>query len=144
MVSEEEALDYVAGYACFNDGSARMYQISAKQMTTGKNAWRSGGFGPFLATADSVDLATMKLESRVNGETRQVMTLDDLIFSFQHLISHISEVYELQPGDVIVTGSAAGVGAFWNPQTFLSPGDVVEVEVTGLGTLVNGIVEQTV
>jgi 2-keto-4-pentenoate hydratase/2-oxohepta-3-ene-1,7-dioic acid hydratase in catechol pathway len=142
MVSEDEALDYVAGYACFNDGSARMYQIASGQMTTGKNAWRSGGFGPLMTTADSVDLDTMELVSRVNGEVRQTMKLDDLIFSFAHLISHISEVYELQPGDVIVTGSAAGVGAFMEPRTFLQPGDEVEVEVTGLGTLVNSIAEQ--
>ncbi len=144
MVSEDDALNYVAGYSCFNDGSARMYQISSKQMTTGKNAWRSGGFGPVMTTADSVDLDSMELVSRVNGEQRQVMKLDDLIFSFATLISHISEVYELQPGDVIVTGSAAGVGAFMEPRTFLNPGDVVEVEATGLGTLVNPIVEQAV
>lgn len=144
MVSEEDALDYVAGYACFNDGSARMYQIGSGQMTTGKNAWHSGGFGPVMTTADSVDLDRMELECRVNGESRQRMKLDDLIFSFAYLVSHISEVYELQPGDVIVTGSAAGVGAFMEPRTFLEPGDVVEVEVSGLGTLVNPIVEQQV
>lgn len=141
-VSEADALDYVAGYSCFNDGSARMYQISSKQMTTGKNAWHSGGFGPVMATADSVDLDSLQLVSRVNGEQRQVMKLDDLIFSFAQLISHISEVYHLQPGDVIVTGSAAGVGAFMEPRTFLAPGDTVEVEITGLGTLVNTVEEQ--
>jgi 2-keto-4-pentenoate hydratase/2-oxohepta-3-ene-1,7-dioic acid hydratase in catechol pathway len=141
-VSEEEALDYVAGYSCFNDGSARMYQISSGQMTTGKNAWRSGGFGPCMATADSVDLESMELVARVNGEQRQTMKLDDLIFSFAQLISHISEVYHLQPGDVIVTGSAAGVGAFMDPRTFLNPGDKVEVEVSGIGTLVNTVEEQ--
>jgi 2-keto-4-pentenoate hydratase/2-oxohepta-3-ene-1,7-dioic acid hydratase in catechol pathway len=141
-VSEAEALDYVAGYSCFNDGSARLYQINSGQMTTGKNAWHSGGFGPSMTTADSVDLDSMELVSRVNGETRQTMKLDDLIFSFAYLISHISEVYELQPGDVIVTGSAAGVGAFWEPPTFLQAGDTVEVEVSGLGTLVNTIQDQ--
>jgi 2-keto-4-pentenoate hydratase/2-oxohepta-3-ene-1,7-dioic acid hydratase in catechol pathway len=141
-VSEEDALDYVAGYSCFNDGSARLYQINSNQMTTGKNAWHSGGFGPCMASADSVDLATMELVCRVNGEQRQAMKLDDLIFSFAQLISHISEVYYLQPGDVIVTGSSAGVGAFWKPATFLAPGDTVEVEVSGIGTLVNTVEEQ--
>lgn len=141
-VSEGDALDFVAGYSCFNDGSARMYQVSSAQMTTGKNAWRSGGFGPALATADGVDLDNMRLECRVNGEVRQVMELNDLIFSFAQLISHISEVYELQPGDVIVTGAAEGVGALRDPAVFLAPGDSIEVEVSDIGTLVNGVSEQ--
>ncbi len=141
-VSEGEALDYVAGYSCFNDGSARLYQISSNQLTTGKNAYRSGGFGPCLATADSVDLATMTLETRVNGEQRQSMPLDDLIFSFAQLISHISDIYPLQPGDVIVTGAAEGVGALRDPAVFLAPGDRIEIEVSGVGTLINGVREQ--
>lgn len=141
-VSEEDALDYVAGYSCFNDGSARMFQISSNQLTTGKNAYRSGGFGPCLATVDSVDLATMTLECRVNGEVRQSMRLDDLIFSFAQLISHISDIYPLQPGDVIVTGAAEGVGGLREPPAFLAPGDQIEVEVSGVGTLVNGVREQ--
>jgi 2-keto-4-pentenoate hydratase/2-oxohepta-3-ene-1,7-dioic acid hydratase in catechol pathway len=141
-VSEEEALEYVAGYSCFNDGSARLFQISSAQLTTGKNAYRSGGFGPCLVTADSVDLDTMTLETRVNGELRQTMPLDDLIFSFAQLISHISDIYPLQPGDVIVTGAAEGVGALREPAVFLQPGDRIEVEVSGVGTLVNGVREQ--
>lgn len=141
-VSEAAALDYVAGYTCFNDGSARMYQIASGQMTTGKNAWRSGSMGPCLATADSVDLGAMTLTTHVNGELRQTMPLADLIFSFAQLISHISEVYHLQPGDVIATGSAQGVGAFWKPQTFLAPGDVVDIAVEDIGTLSNTVTEQ--
>ncbi len=141
-VSEEDALEYVAGYSCFNDGSARMYQIASGQMTTGKNAWRSGSMGPCMTTADSVDLNSMTLTTHVNGELRQTMPLDDLIFSFAKLISHISEVYHLQPGDVIATGSAEGVGAFWNPQTFLAPGDVIDINVAEIGTLSNTVVEQ--
>lgn len=141
-VSVEDALDYVAGYTCFNDGSARLYQISANQMTTGKNAWRSGSMGPCLATADSVDLQAMRLTTRVNGELRQNMPVDDLIFSCAQLISHISEVYHLQPGDVIATGSAEGVGAFCDPAAFLNPGDVVDIAVSDIGTLSNTVVEQ--
>ncbi|MDX1736531.1 MAG: fumarylacetoacetate hydrolase family protein, partial [Halioglobus sp.] len=120
-VSEDEALDYVAGYSCFNDGSARLFQVSSSQLTTGKNAYRSGGFGPCLATADSVDLDNMQLECRVNGEVRQRMALDDLIFGFAQLVSHISDIYPLQPGDVIVTGAAEGVGALRDPAVFLAP-----------------------
>jgi 2-keto-4-pentenoate hydratase/2-oxohepta-3-ene-1,7-dioic acid hydratase in catechol pathway len=141
-VEVDDALDYVAGYSCFNDGSARLYQISSAQLTTGKNAYRSGGFGPCLATADSVDLKTMTLETRVNGEVRQKMQLDDLIFSFAQLISNISDVYPLQPGDVIVTGAAEGVGALRDPSVFLEPGDTVEVQVSDVGTLINEVREQ--
>lgn len=141
-VSEEQALEYVAGYTGFNDGSARMYQIASNQMTTGKNAWRSGSMGPCLATADSVDLSAMNLTTTVNGEIRQRMQLDDLIFSFAQLISHISEVYHLQPGDVIATGSAEGVGALREPAAFLSPGDTVDINISDIGTLSNTVIEQ--
>lgn len=143
-VSVDEALNYVAGYAPFNDGSCRLYQISSKQITTGKNGYRSGGFGPWMTTADSIDINDMELVTRVNGEERQRMKIDDLIFSFAQLVSHISEVNWLQPGDVIVTGSAEGAGALRDPAVFLKPGDIVEVEVSGIGTLVNPVVEQIV
>lgn len=142
-VTEEQALDYVAGYTCFNDATARLYQKNSEQMTTGKNAWRSGGFGPCMATEDSIVLESIELKTRVNGQLRQTMKMDDLIFSVNYLISHISEVYELQPGDVIVTGSPAGIGAAMDPREFLQPGDVVEVEVSDIGTLVNEVISQS-
>lgn len=141
-ISVDDALDYVAGYSPFNDASARMYQISSNQITAGKNAYRSGGFGPALVTPDEVDLDTMKLECRLNGEVMQTMPLDDLIFSFAELISYISEFAWLEPGDVIVTGAAEGVGALRNPMVILKAGDMVEVEVSGVGTLVNGVADQ--
>lgn len=141
-VSVENALDYVAGYAPFNDASARMYQISSNQITAGKNAYRSGGFGPAMVTPDEVDLETMNLVCRVNGEVMQKMPLDDLIFSFAELISYISEFTWLEPGDVIVTGAAEGVGALRQPPVLLKAGDSVEVEVSGVGTLVNGVADQ--
>ncbi len=141
-ISVDDALNYVAGYSPFNDASARMYQISSNQITAGKNAYRSGGFGPVLATPDEVDLDTMKLECRLNGEVMQTMPLDDLIFSFAELISYISEFAWLEPGDVIVTGAAEGVGALRNPMVALKAGDSVEVEVSGVGTLVNSIADQ--
>lgn len=141
-VSVGEAMNYVAGYTCFNDGSARQYQIRSHQVTTGKNAYHSGGFGPWLLTADAIKMDDLSLETRVNGEVRQSMKIDDLIFSMPELISHISEVTWLEPGDVIVTGSAEGAGALRKPQVFLQEGDVVEVEIDGLGTLSNPVVEQ--
>lgn len=141
-ISVEEALDYVAGYSPFNDASARMYQISSNQITAGKNAYRSGGFGPALVTPDEVDLDTMALECRLNGEVMQRMPLEDLIFSFAELISYISEFAWLAPGDVIVTGAAEGVGALRQPMVVLKAGDTVEVEVSGVGTLVNGVADQ--
>ncbi|MFT5097943.1 MAG: 2-keto-4-pentenoate hydratase/2-oxohepta-3-ene-1,7-dioic acid hydratase in catechol pathway [Candidatus Azotimanducaceae bacterium] len=141
-VSVETALDHVAGYTCFNDGSARKYQMMSNQVTTGKNGYRSGGFGPWMVTADSVDINALELTTRVNGALRQRMKIDDLVFSFAELISHISEVTWLEPGDVIVTGAAAGVGALMKPPCFLQDGDVVEVEVSGIGVLNNSVSEQ--
>lgn len=141
-VAVEDALDHVAGYSCFNDASARQYQISSSQVTAGKNAYRSGGFGPWMVTADAVDLATMQMTCRVNGTTLQEMPLDDLIFSFAELIAFISEFTWLEPGDVIVTGSPQGVGVLRDPRILLSAGDVVEVEVSGVGILVNTVNDQ--
>ncbi len=141
-VSIEDAPKHIAGYSCFNDGSARQYQIRSHQVTTGKNAWHSGGFGPWMVTADEVDMNELVLQTRVNGDVRQNMNIDDLVFSFADLISHISEVTWLEPGDVIVTGSPEGAGALRDPQVFLQDGDIVEVEVAGIGTLINPIVEQ--
>jgi 2-keto-4-pentenoate hydratase/2-oxohepta-3-ene-1,7-dioic acid hydratase in catechol pathway len=142
-VSVDDALDCVAGYSCFNDASARAYQISSSQITAGKNAYRSGGFGPWLVTTDEVDLASMRMSCRVNGATVQDMGLDDLIFSFAELIAFISEFTWLEPGDVVVTGSPEGVGVLRDPQILLSAGDKVEVEVTGVGTLVNTVRDQS-
>ncbi len=141
-VSVEDAPKHIAGYSCFNDGSARQYQIRSHQVTTGKNGYHSGGFGPWMVTTDEVSMSDLVLQTRVNGEVRQNMKIDDLIFSFADLISHISEVTWLEPGDVIVTGSAEGAGALRNPPSFLQDGDVVDIEVAGIGTLSNPVVEQ--
>lgn len=141
-VSAADALNHIAGYACFNDGSARQYQIRSHQVTTGKNAYHSGGFGPWMVTADKVDMNDLVLQTRVNGDVRQNMKIDDLVFSFADLISHISEVTWLEPGDVIVTGSPEGAGALRDPQVFLQEGDLVEVEVSGIGVLSNSVIEQ--
>jgi len=137
-----DALQYIAGYSCFNDGSARQYQISSSQVTAGKNTFRSGGFGPWLATPGEVDLETMTMTCRLNGDVVQEMTLDDLVFSFAELIAFISELTWLEPGDVIVTGSPAGVGVLREPRRVLKATDRVEVTVSGVGTLENDVVEQ--
>ncbi len=141
-VTVDDAWGHIAGYSCFNDGSARQYQRRGFQVTTGKNGYHSAGFGPWLVTADELAPADLSLETRVNGELRQRMAIDDLIFSFADLISHISEVTWLEPGDVLVTGSPEGAGALREPPTFLGEGDVVEVEVAGIGTLTNAVEEQ--
>jgi len=142
-VSVEEAMDYVLGYSCFNDASARHYQMTSAQMTAGKNAYRSGGFGPHIVTSDSVDVDALELTTRLNGEECQHMKMDDLVFSFAELISFISEFNYLQPGDVIVTGSPSGVGTLREPPRLLKAGDEVEVEVKGIGTLFNSVHEHT-
>ena len=141
-IDVDAALDHVAGYSCFNDASARLYQISSSQVTAGKNAYHSGGFGPWLTTADAVDLDTMTMTCRLNGEPMQHMPLDDLIFSFAELIAFISEFTWLEPGDVIVTGSPEGVGVLRDPRVLLKAGDTVEVEVSGVGTLTNTVIDQ--
>lgn len=141
-VSVKDASAHIAGYSCFNDGSARKYQISSAQVTTGKNAYHSAGFGPWMVTADEIDMDDLLLTTHVNGELRQSMKVDDLIFSFAQLISHISEITWLEPGDVIVTGSAEGAGALMQPPKFLQAGDLVEIEVNSIGKLTNTVVAQ--
>ncbi|WOX07019.1 fumarylacetoacetate hydrolase family protein [Microbulbifer pacificus] len=139
-VSISKAMDCVAGFAPFNDGSAREYQMSSNQVTAGKNAYRSGGFGPYLVTSDEVDASALSLTTRLNGDLVQEMFIEDLIFGFAELVSYISEFTWLEPGDVIVTGSPAGIG--FTTKNLLKAGDKVEVEVQGVGTLVNGVRDQ--
>jgi len=141
-VGVDRALDYIAGVSCFNDASARVYQMHSNQVSAGKNAYRSGGFGPCLVTADELDFSTMKMTCRLNGKPMQTMTLDDLIFGFSELVSYISEFTVLEPGDVIVTGSPEGIGVLRNPPVHLKSGDEIEVEVTGVGILRNAVHEQ--
>lgn len=137
-VSSATALNYVAGYSCYNDGSVRDYQLHTNQSTGGKNFFASGSFGPWITTADEIDdLAKLKLETRVNKELRQTLTVDDLIFSFSELIEYISQIYVLQPGDVIATGSPAGIGFL--QKKWLRDGDLIEITVSGIGTLVNPV-----
>jgi 2-keto-4-pentenoate hydratase/2-oxohepta-3-ene-1,7-dioic acid hydratase in catechol pathway len=136
-VAEADAMSYVAGYALFNDLSARDWQRHTGQWVPGKNFRLSGPFGPWFVPADDVDTATMRLETRVNGEVRQSANLTDLLFDIPQIIAYCSTFTRLSAGDVIVTGTPGGVGLFMEPPVFLRAGDVVEVEATGLGVLSN-------
>lgn len=140
-VSPEDALNYVAGYAAFNDFSARDWQRHTGQWTPGKNFPLSGAFGPYFMAAEEVgDVTELVVETRVNGEVRQRAAVADLIFDIPAIIEYVTAFTPLSPGDIIVTGTPGGVGLFMEPPTFLVPGDVVEVEVGKLGTLRNVLV----
>lgn len=135
-VSRETALDYVAGYCCFLDGSVRDWQRHTSQFTPGKNFDESGAMGPCIATADEIpDPSVLKLTTSVNGEVMQLGQVSDLVFDIPTLIEYCSTFAQLLPGDVIATGTPGGVGAARTPPAWLTPGDTVEVEIPGVGLL---------
>ncbi len=139
-ISEADALDYVAGYAPYNDGSVRDWQKHTHQFMPGKTFAGTGGFGPWMVTADEIeDHTKMRLQTRLNGETVQDTTLDMLVCSIPRLIAYCSTILPLLPGDVIVSGTPGGVGARRNPPLFMKDGDVCEVEVSGVGILRNPV-----
>ena len=142
-IPEEAALDHVAGYACFNDASVRDYQGHSTQFGPGKNFWRTGAFGPWLVTADEVpDPQDLPIETRLNGEVVQRSHTSQMTWSVRALIAYLSRITPLLPGDVIATGTPSGVGVARDPQRFLKPGDVVEVEIGRVGILRNGVVDE--
>lgn len=135
-VSESDALNYVAGYTIANDGSVRDWQKRGPQVAPGKNWEKSGMLGPWIVTADEAgDPASMALKTWVNGELRQDGNTSDLVFSAAHLVSYISSFITLMPGDMITTGSPAGVAVGFTPEKWLRPGDRVEIEIGNLGKL---------
>lgn len=139
-VAEADAFEHVAGYAAYNDFSVRDWQLSTTQWTPGKNFPGTGGFGPYLVpAADLGDVDKLTLETRVNGDVRQKASVADLYFTIPQLIAYVTGFTRLSPGDVIVTGTPGGVGRFMVPSGLLNEGDVVEVEITGLGTLSNTV-----
>ncbi len=143
-IPEDKAFEHVAGYSCYNDGSIREWQFHAKQIASGKNFENTGGFGPWMVTADEIaPNQQLKLEVRLNGEVVQSSHTGHMIFSIAKLISYASTIFTLVPGDVIATGTPAGVGWSRKPPRFMKPGDVCEVEIEGIGTLVNPIVAQS-
>ncbi|WP_207946790.1 fumarylacetoacetate hydrolase family protein [Actinomadura sp. 7K507] len=139
-VSEEDAWDHIAGYGAYNDFTARDWQRATSQWIPGKNFPGTGAFGPYLVpAADLGNVDELVLETRVNGDVRQKASVGDLYFGIPELIAHVTGFTRLAPGDVIVTGTPGGVGMFTEPQGLLSDGDVVEVEITGLGILRNTV-----
>jgi 2-keto-4-pentenoate hydratase/2-oxohepta-3-ene-1,7-dioic acid hydratase in catechol pathway len=139
-VGRDRALDYVAGYSCFNDGSVRDYQRHSQQFTPGKNFHASGSFGPWLVTTDEIaDPRKLTLTTRLNGAVMQHESVGELCFDVPQLIEYCSTWAQLEPGDVIVTGTPGGVGAGRKPPVWMKPGDTVEVEITGIGTLRNPV-----
>ena len=141
-ISPDAAAAHIAGYTVGNDGSIRDYQLKrGSQWTLGKNFDRSGALGPCFVTADDLPpLARgLKLQTRLNGEVVQSSNTSHLIFDLGRLVAALSEATELRPGDLILTGTPAGVGAVRNPPLFMKAGDVVEVEIEGIGTLRNTI-----
>lgn len=142
-VKQADWKSVVAGYSCYNDGSVREFQRHSSQFGPGKNFPATGGFGPYLVTPDEAgDVVTASLVTRLNGEEVQRATVDDLVFDIPRLIEYCSTFTELAPGDVIVTGTTGGVGAYREPPLWMKPGDVVEVEVTGVGVLRNTIAQE--
>jgi len=139
-IPEADAMDHIAGYACYNDGSVRDWQRHTSQFTPGKTFPGTGGMGPYMVTPDEVgDYTQLPIETRLNGDVMQKATLADLIFPIPHLISYISEFTPLAPGDVIVTGTPGGVGDKREPPVYMVPGDVIEVDIGLVGTLTNPI-----
>lgn len=141
-ISEDQAFEHVAGYSCYNDGSIRDWQRHTVQWTAGKNFPFTGGFGPWMVTADEIPPNTvLTLTTRLNGEQMQRATTEQMIFKIPRLINYISTFTALLPGDVIVSGTPGGVGYKRTPPAWMKPGDRVEIEVSHVGTLVNGIVD---
>ncbi|MBV9432011.1 MAG: fumarylacetoacetate hydrolase family protein [Hyphomicrobiales bacterium] len=142
-VKRVDAPAVVAGYSCYNDGSVREWQRHTSQFTPGKNFPCTGGFGPWITTPDEVgDIVDSTLITRVNGEETQRATIDDLVFDVPALVEYCSTFTILEPGDVIITGTTGGVGAYRKPPLWLKPGDVVEVEVSSVGVLRNFVVQE--
>jgi len=139
-ISRQDALSHVAGYSCYNDGSVRNFQRHTTQYLAGKSFVGTGGFGPWMVTADEIpDPSKLTLETRLNGETVQSTTTDLMINSVPAIIEYISTVLPICPGDVIVSGTPGGVGDKRTPPLYMFEGDVVEVQISGIGTLRNTI-----
>lgn len=142
-VTEDQAMDHVAGFTCFNDGSVRDWQVHSTQITPGKNFASTGALGPWLVTRDAFgDPYSKRLETRLNGEVVQSASIGELMFTIERMIAYLSTVCTLRPGDVIATGTCAGVGNRRTPQLFMKPGDRVEVTIDGIGTLFNPIEQE--
>lgn len=143
-ISLDKALDHVAGYSIFNDGSVRDYQLRTTQWTLGKNFDGTGAFGPTFVTADELPRGAtgLRLQTRLNGQIVQDASTSSLIFDIATLVSQMSEAFTLEPGDIIVTGTPSGIGHARKPPLYMKAGDVCEVEIEGLGILSNPIADE--
>jgi 2-keto-4-pentenoate hydratase/2-oxohepta-3-ene-1,7-dioic acid hydratase in catechol pathway len=140
-IAQAQAWDHIAGYACFNDGTARDWQRHTHQWTPGTNFPATGPLGPFMASQKAIpDVNQLTLQSRLNGQVMQHASLADLIFTLPVIIEYLSGFTNLSPGDVIATGTPGGVGDKREPPVYMNSGDVIEVEITGLGILRNVVV----
>jgi 2-keto-4-pentenoate hydratase/2-oxohepta-3-ene-1,7-dioic acid hydratase in catechol pathway len=143
-VKREDAMDVVAGYACYNDGSVRDWQSHTHQFTPGKNFPGTGGFGPWMMTPEELGpLGARRIRTRLNDQVVQDASLGEMIFDVPTILEYCSSFTRLECGDVIATGTPGGVGAKRTPPLWMKPGDVVEVEIEGLGTLHNGIAQES-
>ena len=144
-IAKEDALDYVAGYSIFNDASIRDYQFKAPQWTVGKNFDDTGAFGPEFVTADELSEGAkgLLLTTRLNGKVVQQANTSDMLFDIETLISTISEAITLEPGDLIVSGTPAGVGLGHKPPLWMKQGDVCEVEIEKIGILRSPIANES-
>ncbi len=142
-ISRADAMSHVIGYSCYNDGSIRDFQRHTHQFTPGKNFPDTGGFGPWMMTADELgELGELKLQTRLNGEVVQEAQIKQMIFDIPRQIEYCSTFTRLEAGDVIVSGTPGGVGSRRTPPLWMKPGDVVEVEVERLGVLRNPVVDE--
>jgi 2-keto-4-pentenoate hydratase/2-oxohepta-3-ene-1,7-dioic acid hydratase in catechol pathway len=142
-IARESAFEYVAGFSCYNDGSIRDWQHHTHQFTPGKNFPNTGSFGPWMVTPDELtEFGSRQIATRLNGEVVQQAHLGEMIFDIPTLIEYCSSFNPLAPGDVIVTGTPGGVGVKRTPPLWMKPGDVVEVEIDGIGVLRNGIADE--
>ena len=142
----EQAKKHIAGMTIMNEGSIRDYLRHAKfNVTQGKNFAKSGSIGPWMVTSDELDpFSSLEIKTKVNGELRQNDNTDNLMFSFEYLVSYLSTFYHLKAGDIIATGTPNGAGARFDPPKYLTAGDVVEVEVSGIGSLKNGVITEEI
>ena len=141
-VRREDALSIVAGYSCYQDATLRDWQRHTSQFTPGKNFIGTGGFGPWMVTADEIPPNTkMTLSCRLNGERMQHATTEQMIFKIPKIIEYVSAWTTLAPGDVLVTGTPGGVGARRTPPVWMKPGDKVEIEIDKVGILENSIAD---
>ena len=141
-IAREDAMAHVAGYSCFNDGSVRDWQFHSSQVTSGKNFVGTGAFGPWMVTPDEVgDVGKLAISLTVNGTVLQDGNTSDLLFGVAEIVSYASAFLPLKAGDVIATGTPAGVGFSRKPPIFLKPGDVCDVRIERIGTLRNTVVK---